>query len=205
LERAEARAASDLRDRSRGGAIDRFKTISPDWIGTMTRRGGATAARGAARDGEAGRGFCRGEEYMRTRTPGWLFSAATVCTLGLAAMSHASAASPDPAHNSRNVLDWAGTYEGVTPCADCPGIRMQLTLQRDGRFKLSTQYLGRQATPKTVRGRFTWNAAGNTVTLDDAGQGRQFRVGEGRLLQLDRDGGVPPWDAPGRVLKRQPE
>jgi hypothetical protein len=70
---------------------------------------------------------------------------------------------------------------------------------------LSTQYLDRQATPQTVRGSFSWNAAGNTIALDGAGGGQQFRVGEGRLLQLDRDGGVPPWDAPGRVLARQPD
>lgn len=138
---------------------------------------------------------------MKTR---W-FIATAACALGLAGLaSVSSAASPDPAHSSRNALDWAGTYEGVTPCADCPGIRMRLTLGGDGRFVLATQYLGRQAAPQTVQGTFTWNTAGNTVTLEGAGEGRQFRVGEGRLLQLDRDGTAPPWDAPGRVLLRQP-
>jgi len=114
------------------------------------------------------------------------------------------AAVPDPAHNSRNALDWAGTYEGVTPCADCPGIRMRLSLQDDGRFALSTQYLDRQVAPQTVLGPFSWNAAGDTVTLEGDGGGRQFRVGEGRLLVLDRDGGAPSWGAPNRVLTRQP-
>ncbi|MBN8507745.1 MAG: copper resistance protein NlpE N-terminal domain-containing protein [Burkholderiales bacterium] len=115
-----------------------------------------------------------------------------------------AAAVPDPAHNSRNALDWAGTYEGVTPCADCPGIRLRLTLHADGRYELSTQYLDRQPAAQTVQGRFAWNAAGNTVTLDAAGANRQFRVGEGRLLLLDRDGSVPSWSAPGRVLTRRP-
>jgi uncharacterized lipoprotein NlpE involved in copper resistance len=115
----------------------------------------------------------------------------------------AAAAPPDAAHNSRNALDWAGVYAGVLPCADCPGIETRLTLQRDGGFELSTRYLDRQPAPQTVRGQFQWNAAGNTITLDAAGQGRQFRVGEGRLLQLDRDGGVPSWDAPHRVLTLQ--
>lgn len=29
----------------------------------------------------------------------------------------------DPAHSSRNSLDWAGTYEGVLPCSGCRGVR----------------------------------------------------------------------------------
>jgi uncharacterized lipoprotein NlpE involved in copper resistance len=110
---------------------------------------------------------------------------------------------PDAAHNSRNAVDWPGTYEGITPCADCPGIRMRLTLRNDRHFELSTQYLERQVAPQTVSGSFSWNAAGNTITLDGAGQGQQFRVGEGRLLQLNRDGSAPPWNAPHRVLTLQ--
>ncbi|MCU0924056.1 MAG: copper resistance protein NlpE [Burkholderiaceae bacterium] len=110
---------------------------------------------------------------------------------------------PDPAHNSRNALDWAGVYEGVTPCADCPGIRTRLTLLGDGRFELSTQYIDRQPAPQTVQGRFSWNTAGSTITLEGAGGGRQFRVGEGRLLQLNHDGSAPPWTAAHRVLTRQ--
>jgi uncharacterized lipoprotein NlpE involved in copper resistance len=111
---------------------------------------------------------------------------------------------PDSAHNSRNALDWAGVYEGITPCADCPGIKTRLTLQRDGRFELSTQYLDRQPEPQTARGQFSWDAAGNTITLDAAGWGQQYRVGEGRLLQLNHDGSAPRWDAPHRVLTLQP-
>lgn len=143
-----------------------------------------------------------------SRTPRWIATVLVACVPGLVgcvSRDGTAPTAPDPAHNSRNALDWVGTYEGVTPCADCPGIRMRLTLQRDGRFELGTQYLDRQAAPKTVRGSFSWNAAGNTITLEGAGGGQQFRVGEGRLLQIDRDGGVPPWNAPGRVLTRQPD
>ena len=48
-----------------------------------------------------------------------------------AASGRRGRAVPDPAHNSRNSLDWAGIYEGVLPCADCPGIQTRLTLSRD--------------------------------------------------------------------------
>lgn len=105
-------------------------------------------------------------------------------------------------HTSRNALDWAGTYEGVLPCADCPGIKTRLVLMADGQFELSTQYIDRQPTPQVTRGRFAWNAAGNDITVGDAVGAQQFRVGEGRLLQLNRDGSAPAWDAPGRVLTR---
>ena len=136
----------------------------------------------------------------------WSSGLILACWVGLAGCMPQSGGTsvPDPAHNSRNAIDWAGTYEGVTPCADCPGIRMRLSLQPDGRFALSTQYLDRQVAPQTVLGPFSWNLTGDTVTLEGDGGGRQFRVGEGRLLLLDRDGGVPSWSAPNRVLTRQP-
>lgn len=103
-------------------------------------------------------------------------------------------------HNSRNSLDWAGAYEGVLPCADCPGIKTRLTLGRDGSYELSTQYLDRQSAPQVVRGQFTWNAAGGAVVLDAAGGGQQFAVGEGRLTLLNRDGTLASSSSANRVL-----
>lgn len=134
-----------------------------------------------------------------------LAAATVLAALAAGCTSRAPApAVPDPAHNSRNSVDWAGTYEGVTPCADCPGIRMRLTLRADGRFELSTLYIDRQTVPQSVQGPFSWDAAGSTVTLEGPGDGRQFRVGEGRLLQIGRDGSVPSWDTPYRVLTKLP-
>lgn len=110
---------------------------------------------------------------------------------------------PPDMHTSRNALDWAGRYEGVLPCADCPGIKTQLVLHPDGRFELQRQYIDRSVAAQTTSGRFLWNNAGNTIILDATGSGQQFRVGEGRLLLIDRDGKVPPWDTPNRVLTLQ--
>ena len=129
-------------------------------------------------------------------------SLALAATL-VACMPRQDAAVPDPAHNSRNAVDWAGTYEGITPCADCPGIKTRLTLQPDGRYELSTQYLERQVAPQTARGQFSWNAAGSAITLDASGRAQQFQVGEGRLLQLNQDGSSPGWNATHRVLAMQ--
>jgi uncharacterized lipoprotein NlpE involved in copper resistance len=141
---------------------------------------------------------------LRVVLPALLLLGLAGCATSTAPVAPAATTSPDPAHNSRNALDWAGTYEGVTPCADCPGIKQRLTLRADGSYELSTQYLERQAAAQAVRGKFSWNAAGNTITLDAAGSGQQFRVGEGRLLQLNRDGTAPAWNTPYRVLTRLP-
>ncbi|MCV2368643.1 copper resistance protein NlpE N-terminal domain-containing protein [Roseateles oligotrophus] len=98
----------------------------------------------------------------------------------------------DPAHSSRNALDWAGTYAGTLPCANCPGVQTSLRLNRDESFELLLQYLERDKAPKVSRGRFTWAANGNAITLDEQGSGREFLVAEGRLAWLDK-GTAPTW------------
>lgn len=35
------------------------------------------------------------------------------------------------ADNAETSLDWAGEYEGVFPCADCEGIKVELDLNPD--------------------------------------------------------------------------
>lgn len=111
-----------------------------------------------------------------------------------------AAAKPDAAHNSRNSLDWAGVYEGVLPCASCPGVQTRLTLNRDESFELSTLYLDRDKAPSIVRGRFSWQPSGNAITLDTQQGGQQFMVGEGSVAQIDA-GAAPAWpQPPNRVL-----
>jgi uncharacterized lipoprotein NlpE involved in copper resistance len=87
------------------------------------------------------------------------------------------AAKPADSHTSRNSLDWAGVYEGVLPCSDCPGIMTRLTLNRDGTYERVTQYPGRQDAAETVGGRFAWQSNGNAVTLDERGGGQRYAVG----------------------------
>lgn len=93
------------------------------------------------------------------------------------------------ADNSRNALDWPGTYAGTLPCADCQGIRTRIELRADGTFSLSQTYLGRDPQPFIDNGTFTWDATGSRITLDGGGSdSKQYRVGENALLQLDRNG-----------------
>ena len=108
---------------------------------------------------------------------------------------------PVDLHTSQNSLDWAGIYEGVLPCADCPGIRTTLTLINDNTFERIGQYPGRQDAGQTVRGRFTWQSSGNPITLDEHGGGQQYSVGEGRLSLLNPSGGREGEAASNPVLR----
>lgn len=94
---------------------------------------------------------------------------------------------PSGEHNSRNSLDWEGTYRGILPCADCPGIRTELVLKADGSYKLSRQYQGKSLEIFISEGRFEWDGAGNVIELKDA-ESDTFKVGENQLIQLDKTG-----------------
>jgi len=98
-----------------------------------------------------------------------------------------SAGGPDPAHSSRNALDWAGTYRGVLPCADCEGIDTTLTLNSDGRWTSQARYLGKDDKVFSEQGSFTWDERGGSVTLSGTEPAR-YLVGENRLIRLASDG-----------------
>ncbi len=114
-----------------------------------------------------------------------------------------TATRPD-AHTSQNSLDWAGTYEGIAVCADCPGIKTSLTLNRDGTYVLVSSYLERPAPPTTVDGTFAWQASGNAISLDGRGGEQQYWVREGSLAPLER-GAAPGASPPAYVLTRVPD
>jgi copper homeostasis protein (lipoprotein) len=96
-------------------------------------------------------------------------------------------ANPDPAHNASNALDWAGSYRGVLPCADCEGIETVLVLNGDGSYAEHTKYLEEDPILFSTEGQFMWNEAGNTVTLEGPEPARYF-VGENHLVHLALDG-----------------
>ena len=114
---------------------------------------------------------------------------------------------PPPAvdmHTSRNSLDWAGTYEGLLPCADCAGLHMKLSLEQDGSFEIVSRRLVRDAAPSSARGQFDWGPDGNIIGLGTAGGEQRFAVGEGRLLLLEAGQTQPAWNRSEHVLPRSP-
>ncbi|MGR3971264.1 copper resistance protein NlpE [Shewanella sp. 1180_01] len=86
---------------------------------------------------------------------------------------------------SQNSLDWAGSYEGVLPCASCEGIQTLITLQADNRFVQETVYLGKDEKIFKLIGKAVWDEKGQKITLDD---GTQYLVGENHLIMLDTEG-----------------
>ena len=110
----------------------------------------------------------------------------------------------DSAHNSRNSLDWPGTYVGTVPCADCEGIRTTVTLRADGSFERELVYLGKSASPMRESGQFSWNDAGSVVTLDaGGGTAQRYQVGENQLFHLDQAGGRITGDLADRYVLRR--
>lgn len=100
---------------------------------------------------------------------------------------------PDPAHNSRNSVDWAGVYKGSIPCADCEGIEVELRLNEDLTYKKVMTYLGKgQDNRFEEKGTFEWDEDGGRIKLTDSAspetQNNWFKVGENLLIMLDIEG-----------------
>lgn len=91
-------------------------------------------------------------------------------------------------HNSKISLDWWGLYTGVLPCADCEGIKVLLTLNRDETYELSFTYIGKSEIPVVFTGTFAWDETGGKITVRRNNFPIRYKVGEGRLFQLDLEG-----------------
>ena len=97
------------------------------------------------------------------------------------------------ANNSKNSLDWVGSYIGTVPCADCSGIYTQITLKNDSTYSLQMKYLGKEDSTRLFEGTFQWNDAGNIVILSGLKEKSMpsfYLVGENKLIQMDMDGKV---------------
>ncbi|WP_206106091.1 copper resistance protein NlpE [Olivibacter sp. XZL3] len=92
-------------------------------------------------------------------------------------------------HNAQNSLDIAGIYTGVLPCADCEGIRTEITLKDDSTYVRKSTYLGKgDGTPQEEEGKYSW-LDGSTIELRGIKDGpRNYFVGENTLTQLDMSG-----------------
>ena len=95
--------------------------------------------------------------------------------------------------NSKNSLDWSGTYSGILPCADCSGIETKLSLKSDNTYLLSWKYLEKNDEIYIQDGTFIWDSTGTVITLKDIDKEKNptmYKVCENYLLQLDLEGNV---------------
>ncbi|SHF04355.1 Heat shock protein HslJ [Mariniphaga anaerophila] len=92
---------------------------------------------------------------------------------------------------SRNSLDWAGTYAGFLPCADCEGIQTEITLSEDLTYTMALKYTDKDETVFQSSGKFEWDKNGSKITLKGKNiqkNSEKYLVGENQLFKLDMDG-----------------
>lgn len=82
-----------------------------------------------------------------------------------------------------------GTYHGVLPAADCPGLEVNLVLSADG-STLSELYQERDKEPRVIAGAASFDAEGHLVfTPNDTNEPASLYAVEGNTLRrLDADG-----------------
>ncbi len=103
-----------------------------------------------------------------------------------------SSASKIDGHNSETSLDWAGTYEATSPCADCDGIKTELKLNKDKTFVLTQTYEGASDDSRNFNGtgNFAWDDSGSKITLNTEDLKIVFKVGENHVTLIDMKGNV---------------
>lgn len=96
----------------------------------------------------------------------------------------------DAAHNSLNSVDYLGTYLGNLPCADCEGIRTEITLG-ENTYTMKLEYLGQKKdNVSESSGEYEWDNTGSIITLKGEPTPNRYKVGENTLIKLDADGKV---------------
>lgn len=97
-----------------------------------------------------------------------------------------------------DTLSVLSAYEGILPCADCPGIRTRLTLFADSStYKLEETYMGKQEGDSLFTSYGEWEVFIGTEEFSEAEvyhllpynpeESRFYRViNEDSLIQLDR-------------------
>lgn len=83
-----------------------------------------------------------------------------------------------------------GTWRGVIPCADCPGISYNLTLNEDNSYEETLIYQDRSAQPYTQTG--MWRVNEDVLELDNPAVDRsRFSLSENGLMMLNIKTGRP--------------
>jgi len=89
-------------------------------------------------------------------------------------------------HNSKNSLDYKGTYTGELPTASGTGMKVKIELG-DDTYKKEITYNEEKETFKS-EGKYTWNNEGSIITLEGEEAPNKYKVGENTLTQLDING-----------------
>lgn len=91
--------------------------------------------------------------------------------------------------NSQEQVALEGSkYQGIIPCADCPGIALTVSLQDDGQFKTSSMYIGESSRKFIEKG--LWEVKDDTLLVlnGDSETPRLFDINSSSLTMLQADG-----------------
>lgn len=83
---------------------------------------------------------------------------------------------------------WAGTYKGVFPAADCPGIETVLTLTDKGGYKLVSTCLGEKPQTFIVTGKINWIELGKKFEILESDFAAKFEIDGDKILKLTPQG-----------------
>jgi heat shock protein HslJ len=104
-------------------------------------------------------------------------------------------------HTSKNALDWTGIYTGIIPCTKCEGIETRISLLKNGSYQKSSVYLEKDNRSFNETGQVEWNENEFIITLvSESGESSVYKVGEGFLQMLDKQGKDITGDVENRYL-----
>lgn len=92
-----------------------------------------------------------------------------------------SAVEASAAQDAQVSPDYAGTYKGVLPAADCPGIKTTLTLNPDKTFTIHSEYLEKNV---SFDEKGTYTVEENLLVLNEEGGEQSYYKVEGNHLRM---------------------
>jgi copper homeostasis protein (lipoprotein) len=91
--------------------------------------------------------------------------------------------------NSKNSIDYIGTYKGILPCADCEGLETEIVINENETYRIKTRYQGKGNKYFIKKGNFTWDKKGIIIILSNVENApKYYLVGKNTLTQLDLEG-----------------
>lgn len=93
--------------------------------------------------------------------------------------------------NEDDLYRWAGTYQGIMPCASCEGIETFIVLNSNGTYQKSQIYLTEENEEFDEEGTIEWDNDNFTMTLypnDDSAESQIYEYDGNNLIALKQDG-----------------
>jgi len=68
----------------------------------------------------------------------------------------------------------SGTFEGILPAADCPGLQTVITINSNGTFHMEETFLERDTSPRVTEG--NWVLKGDVITFTAGDYKFEYKV-----------------------------